>query len=369
MKVMLDNLFPLRHIRNVSMFYVLTCVYNLWFVAAVWVFIWGVFMTKTEIGLSDAITFTLGFMVELPSGVFADVIGRRRAILLGNTFLTIGNLGVALSSSFISLTSWYLLWTVGYAFQSGATEALTYDSVKKAGKEDEWQKIIGTATILSRISSMSATVIGGLLFSVWFRLPYLIFAISGIVGIIAAYKLIEIPVKRIESPWSIRSYISQIKDGLRVLTKPSITPIAILALCVAGLSYIYNWGLLRPLTGERFGYTAITLPFLLVGVSIAIIGASIMLVKLKNKINPENTLVAISLVFGVAFVALSMNLNWISGGIVMVIVAVLAELVMQLFSKFINQHTESRHRATTLSAIALFTKLLPNSPTSCLQSQ
>jgi MFS family permease len=353
----LDQMFPLRQIRNVAMFYVLTGVYNLWFVAGIWVFIWGRFMTKTQIGISDAMTFSIGFLLELPSGVFADLIGRRKSILLGNICLALGNLGVALGSSFWGLTAWYLLWTIGYAFKSGATEALAYDSVKLAGKQDEWNKVIGTTTIIIRVASMTANVIGGLLFAVWFRLPYLVFGISGIIGIVAAYRLVEIPVKHGANSWSVATYFRQIKEGVSVLGKPKVMPVALVSLCVAGLAYIYNWGLLRPLTGERFGFTPVTFPLLLVAVSIAVIVVTVLLVRLKHRFQLETVLFGVAASYAGLFILMGNKFNWWWGGLIMILVTVCSAVVDQLFSQFINIHSHSEHRATTLSAVALFTKL------------
>src|SRR3990167_518960 len=128
-----DTIFPLWRHRNIAMFYILSAVYNMWFIAGVWVFVWNRFITTGQIGIADAIAFSVGFLVELPSGVFADLIGRKKAIIIGNVLLTLGNFFMTFSSSFWPLTLWFLTWTIGYAFQSGATEALVYDSVKKLG--------------------------------------------------------------------------------------------------------------------------------------------------------------------------------------------------------------------------------------------
>src|SRR3989344_4053869 len=180
----LDRIFPLWRVRNVAIFYILSSVYNMWFLAGVWVFIWGMFMTKTQIGLSDGLTFAVGFLVELPSGIFADLIGRRKAILIGNILLAICNLCVGLSSSFFGITVWYLIWTIGYAFQSGATEALAYDSLKKIHLESHWPKVISTSAVLSKVSTLICTALGGYLFLLGFRLPYLTAAAIGIIGVI-----------------------------------------------------------------------------------------------------------------------------------------------------------------------------------------
>lgn len=195
----LNKFFPLWQVKNILQFYILNSVFNMWFVAGVWVFIWGIFMTKTQIGISDSITFTLGLLVELPSGVFADTIGRKKAILIGSILLTLGNFLIAFSSSFMSITVWYLVWTIGYAFQSGATEALAYDSLKREGLEKEWHRVISSATVIGKATSLIATAVGGFLFTMWFRLPYLVFAISGLIGVIAAIYLTEIQVKRIKN--------------------------------------------------------------------------------------------------------------------------------------------------------------------------
>jgi MFS family permease len=356
MKKIADKLFPMWRVRNIAMFYVLSSIYNMWFVGGVWIFIWGMFMTKTQMGISDALTFAVGFLVELPSGVVADIVGRRKAILWGSILLCLGNFSIAFSNSFWHLTLSYLVWTIGYAFQSGATEALAYDSLKRIGKEETWAEVIGTSSVISRATSLIATGVGGFLFLTWFRLPYLTFAISGILGIIAAYFLTEIPVSVNKSAWSVKTYVDQIKDGVSTLAKPNIFALSLISLFVAGAGYMYNWGLLRPLTGDRFGFTASTLPLLLAGGSVVVILATVVLVKIKGLFKLEALIFASSLVFSVLYLVLGGPHKAVVGGIIMISLAVAGSWVDQLYSRFLNLHTKPEHRATTLSAVALFTK-------------
>ena len=352
----LDRIFPLWRVRNVAIFYILSSVYNMWFLAGVWIFIWGKFMTKTQIGLSDGLTFAVGFLIELPSGVFADLIGRRKAILIGNVLLTVGNFFVAVSSSFWGITLWYLIWTIGYAFQSGATEALAYDSVKKIGQADKWPKIIATSSIIGRTTSLTATAIGGFLYAAWFRLPYLAFAATGVIGVVAAYLLHEIPVTIKPNLWSPKTYLRQIKEGLFTIIRPQVLPISLLSLTIAGMAYMYNWGLLRPLTGDRFGFSPVTLPFLLSTVSLVVIFATLILLRLRHRFNLDRLLLIFGAIYSVLFLVMGFPHGWLVGGLIMIFLAVFAAYVDQLFSQFINLHTREEHRATTLSAIALFTR-------------
>ncbi len=339
------------------MFYVLSGVYNAWFASAVWAFIWGAFMTKTQIGISDSITFAVGFLVELPSGVMADIIGRKKTILLGNIMLSAGNLLIAISSSFFSITLWYMLWTIGYAFQSGATEALAYDSLKEEGYENNWKEVITTSTIIGRVVNLSATAIGGALFAIGLRLPYLTAGMVGIIGVIAAYFLKEIVVKKPENTWSPKLYLTQIKDGLAVLINPKVVSFAFLCLTILSIGYMYNWGILRPFTAERFGYTPTTYAYLLSVISFSVIISLSIMRWIQKWLSQSKHIIITTFIFSLVFLLIGLPQKFLVGGTLMILLAMALTHVDILFSQFINEHTPTNHRATTLSAIALFTRL------------
>lgn len=353
---LLQKLFPYGNIRNIAIYYLLSVVYNAWIMSAVWIFIWSMYMTKTQIGISDSITFAVGFLFELPSGVLADLMGRKKAIVLGNILLTIGNLFIGLSSSFLTITIWYLVWTIGYAFQSGATEALAYDSLKEMGLEKKWGSVVSTSTVIGRVMSLVSASVGGYLFILGFRLPYLVAAGVGVIGIIASLCLHEIKVKKIAS-WSIKSYLDQIKDGVSILGKPHIFRFALLSLIILSIGYMYNWGILRPLTAARFGYTPTTYAYLLSFVSLAVVLSISIIKRLKHHLSVERQILMTSFIYAVLFTVTGFSHSWIIGGLLMISLAVALTQTDILFSQFINEHTESHHRATTLSAIALFTKM------------
>jgi len=357
MHTFLDKFFPFWRIRNIALFYVLSAIYNMWFVAGVWVFIWGRFMTNTQIGISDSITFAVGFLVEVPSGVIADIVGRKKAIVAGNILLSLGSFLIAVSSSFVSITFWYLIWTIGYAFQSGATEALAYDSLKRQGLEEEWHQVIATSTIISKAAMLVTTGLGGFLFTTWFRLPYLAGGFAGVAGVVAAVLLQEIVVKRPAQTPSFTTYWNQVKDGISVLRKKAVFPIALLALSVAGISYMYNWGLLRPLTAARFGYTGETHSYLISVTAIAGIIAMGFLPRLRKLFSLERFLYLLGGLYAINFFLMGFSHLWLIGGIIMILQSILSTYMDIAFSQFINLHTREEHRATTLSAVALFTRL------------
>ena len=349
--------FHLSENRNIAMFYLLTASLNMWFVAGVWIFIWGKFMTNQEIGISDAMTFAFALLLELPSGVIADLIGRKRAIVFGHICMVLGTACLAAAGSFWGITLAYALWTFGYAFQSGTTEALAYDSLTKEQQKNDWSRIIGTSVIIRRITSLTCTALGGFLFAVHFRLPYSVMAVLGIIGIIAALALREQKVSHKHNLRELATYTNQIRDGVGVLLHKAIWPVAITALVVMGVDYMYNWGLLRPLTALRFGYDEVTIPLLQSFTSIIVIGSILLLPKLRRRIGTVRFLFMAAVLFGASFASFFLPLSWVIGGLAVIAMAVLGMYVEQLFSVFINARTKSEHRATTLSTVSLIIKI------------
>jgi len=191
------------------------------------------------------------------------------------------------------------MWTVGYAFQSGATEALAYDTLHKKGIEKQWNQVVSTATIIGRISSLICTALGGTLFAIGLRLPYIAASMIGAVGIIAAIYLQEIKIKSTVHKWSMRNYLAQITDGLKTLINPQVLPIAIISLTIISIGYMYNWGILRPLTGERFGFTPTSYAFLLSSTSLTVILSLSLLKWTQKRISLPVHILVMTLMYGV----------------------------------------------------------------------
>jgi MFS family permease len=60
---------------------------------------------------------------EIPTGIVADAVSRRRSVLLGTTLMGVALVLTGVLPSFPALLGAQALWGLGYAFTSGATEA------------------------------------------------------------------------------------------------------------------------------------------------------------------------------------------------------------------------------------------------------
>lgn len=72
---------------------------------------------------------TVIVLFEIPTGVVADLVSRRRSILIGNALVGIGFIVEGSFPTFLAILVAQVLWGIGYTFTSGATEAWITDEV------------------------------------------------------------------------------------------------------------------------------------------------------------------------------------------------------------------------------------------------
>lgn len=85
-------------------------------------------LSYTQATLLDLPLFITQFFVELPSGFFADRYGYKKAVIIGTLALTTAPLIFFLTTSYPLLLFAGMIYGVGYAFISGAFDALAYES-------------------------------------------------------------------------------------------------------------------------------------------------------------------------------------------------------------------------------------------------
>jgi hypothetical protein len=56
---------------------------NLWFVGAVWLYFYRLFITDQQVGFLDGMAFAIGLLAEIPAGALADRLGRDTMVKVG----------------------------------------------------------------------------------------------------------------------------------------------------------------------------------------------------------------------------------------------------------------------------------------------
>lgn len=114
-----------------------------------WLPIWVLYLRDergfsiTQINLLDTPFFLLIVVAEVPTGAVADRFGRRTSLLLGTAFFALAIIVFGLAENYIVILVSYVSWGLAMTFQSGADQALIYDSLKQIDKEDQFPHVAG----------------------------------------------------------------------------------------------------------------------------------------------------------------------------------------------------------------------------------
>lgn len=111
-------------------------------------------------------------ILEVPSGYFADRMGRKKSIVTGAVLNVLGFYLYASFQTFWQFALANIVIGVGYAFISGADSALLYESLEQIKKLEIYKKVQGANFSWGRIASVTSTLLGGWLVTVEPRLPF-----------------------------------------------------------------------------------------------------------------------------------------------------------------------------------------------------
>ena len=176
-----------------------------------------------ELGLLEGIFHLTSFIMEIPTGIVADIYGRKTSRLLGRFFFLI-SLGIMFwSHSFILQMLGFIITAIGYNLESGAGEALLYDSMKEIGIESHYKKIAGRNNLILEIGGVLSFLIGGYIavylgYS-WVFIPSMFLCIITIVNAksFTEPSLVKHEQKRLKKMGWIKALIVQTGESLKVV--------------------------------------------------------------------------------------------------------------------------------------------------------
>lgn len=101
--------------------------------------------------------------LEIPTGHLADSWGRKNALIMGSLFITMGYTIYAVGASFSAFLAAEIVIACAFSLNSGALEALMYDSLLEHGAEGRSRRIFGRQFMIMLMAEAGAGIAGGLL--------------------------------------------------------------------------------------------------------------------------------------------------------------------------------------------------------------
>jgi len=295
------------------------------------------------------------FLTEVPTGVVADRLGRKRSINVALALQVLGEVVFIFARSYWPFALAAAIGGVGFAFGSGSVEALVYDSLKAQGRQEDMSQAMGFIGAAQRMANLLAFAIGGLLVvnltQERFVLAIAVTACAVAVGWLVSLSLWEPTIEAQAEAGD--SSLTLLVDGVRTLRNNKLfRRLVLLALATVPFKdYLLN--LYQP----RF--VEVGVPSVWLGLALALASAiSIFVARyayvLEGRLGSRHSLLLVTSLPGVLYLVLAAAFQ--PALAVLAFCAVYGSMSLKdpIFSGQLNKHIDSKNRATVLSMISMF---------------
>jgi MFS family permease len=128
---------------------------------------------------------------EVPTGVFSDMIGRKRTMMLGAISSALGLSLYAIGGSFWMLAAGSVFIGLTEALFSGNNDALLYDSLREEDKVEEYSEWHGKVGAMFQIGLGVSALIGGFIAEFSFAIVLWVSVIPQVINIFLAMWIVE----------------------------------------------------------------------------------------------------------------------------------------------------------------------------------
>ncbi|MEU6424389.1 MFS transporter [Microbispora sp. NPDC046973] len=222
-------------------------------------------LSPAQISSLFVIWSVTGFVLEVPSGVWADLVSRRRLLAVAPLLTGTGYALWTFVPSYWSFALGFVLWGAGGSLRSGTVQALVYEELDRRGAAERYPALIGRSAALGTTAVMAATALASPVLAVGgMRAAGLA---SVFVTLLGAAVGLSFPESRGDRDRSgvTGGYFGVLREGLaQVRRGPAVRRaiVVLSAMSVAGVMDEYV-----PLLAESTGVTAGRIPLLVLLVS------------------------------------------------------------------------------------------------------
>ena len=176
-------------------------------------------VTLEQFGIIMAVFAIVTLLFEIPSGVVADMIGKKNSLLIARFMYLIEIAILAFGNGFELFLIAKIISGIAVSLVSGTSQALLYDTLKRLKRTNEHKKISGALTAVTNISMAIIFIVGAYLFTIDAKLPAILSLPFIGLGFILTFFLEEpYPPKR---HINIKSYLLHLKEGLLLFFRRS----------------------------------------------------------------------------------------------------------------------------------------------------
>jgi DHA3 family tetracycline resistance protein-like MFS transporter len=313
------------------------------------------------------------FLLQLPTGVLADLVSRRLCVLSGLFIVGLALVMQSLSPAFLNLLAAQVVLGVGAALNNGAQDAWIADELSAELGDDRMTSIYLRATQLGLIATVAGSLLSGVLALAGLQWPLRVGGtLICVLAVAAAFVMPESNFRKTAAASGPRAVVSQAAGLLADQTKSARRAVV----AVPGLVLLFGmtffagmwsesfdrlWGafLLRDIRFPQLGGLHPAMWFSLFACAAAVLGlgATEVARRRTERLGPDSVvgaLLVLTLAIGAAVVAMASAHAFAFVVAAYLAVSVLRPVLYPLLSGWMVGRIEPSVRATALSAWDMF---------------
>lgn len=282
--------------------------------------------------------------LEIPSGYFADLWGRKATMIIGSILGVIGFGIYSFSFSFWGFLAAELTLGIGQSFISGSDSALLYDSLIKLGEEKRYIKLEGRVLSIGNFAETIAALIGGWLAEYSLRTPFIAQTFVAAIAIPASITLLEpFAINKHENRW--KTILQVLKNTLK--ENKSLQWLILLTAIIGTGTLTMAW-LIQPYLREILKFSVSEIGTVLAILNLIVGLTTLIAYKVEHRLGLKNSIWII--IIGVSLPYIAMGLHQTTYILfAIVIFYIMRGLATPILKDSINKQSPTEVRATILS--------------------
>ena len=308
-------------------------------------------VSLTAIVISQVFYSLFSLLGEVPTGIFGDRVGQKQSLIVGYLVNAVAVCVLLVYPSAVGLYITYSLLAFGDTFLSGSKEALLYESCSdKKHFQRQYSSLLSYEVLGFALSALFV----GLVLGRYGASAYVGLIVLTVVAKVAA-ALISTTLKNThrqiqdEAKGSKAFHILKESINLVRTNKVVFTLAAVAVLTLNGEYFMYS-------VYQPYFQTAQVAPFFIGFVLSAGAFLNFFMTKyayvLEKKLTLNKIILLLNCLLGITYIAMALLITPIALVGLFIIMNGLYNVQIPIISDYINEHTSSDIRATTLSAIS-----------------
>ena len=318
---------------------------------------WGR-LNYTQIFILEAWFMGCVFLLEIPTGVVADRIGRKYSLFLSGLVGSVGLSIFGLFSNFYLFLLAEFILAASVAFMSGADSALVYEILKRQKKEKQAKYIFSRYKIFNTLGIIVAVPVGSTVagLMIWsypanLALPFLLTCVPVFLsGIIA------LTIKETKTPKFKESYISTGIKGIKYFSgHKMLKALAADMVLVSSTTFFMYW-FYQSLLG-KLGLNVGINGFVAAGFNLLAIILLSQIKPIEKLFGIKKLLFLTAILPGIFYLGLAFTNSLVFILIAIFAITGLRGLREPIFQHHINFYVNKKNRSTILSTISMLNRL------------